>query len=417
VQIATIDSSWALPGAEPVRYRDAAPLDGFNAVLWKPSALFAEYAPELAEDGALSVGGSQVFFDDLRRRKLAMRALFKAGGTLVIEPPLPDAIRVHTLEAVLSVTLSQVLPVDGIETASARPRGLCFRGGAPFRAFWESAGHGFAPIVRLAAPGGEVLFREDGGTHVFGLYWAQQRGRVLFLPPPHPDRREQCAAALAHLLEALAGDADERLPAWARSVVTPDEQPVRMTLERLEGERDAVDGRIADARRAIHRLERRKFLFAGAGRSLIDAVSEAFWTLGCSVLQGPFGDADLVIEHAVGDALALVVASDGQIDGEVLNRLDGWIVALEKRAGRRSKGLLVINPYRRLPPDQRLDLPVALGDAAAALGHLIITGIDLFGVILDAGEAASDKHAAVAALFQASGSWRSATCHHRLSSR
>lgn len=406
MQIATIDSSWTLPGAEPVRYRDATPLDGFNAVLWKPSALFAEYAPELAEDGALSVSGSQVFLGDLRRRKHAMRALLEAGGTLVIEPPLPDAIRVHTLEAVLAVTLGQTLPVDGVETASAQPRALCFQGGAPFRAFWESVGHGLAPIARLATPGGEALFREDGGTDVFGLYWAQQRGRILFLPPPRGDRRDEFAVALAHLLEALTGDTDERLPAWARTIVAPDERPLRATLDRLEGDRDTIDHEIAAARRMLHPLERRKVLFTGAGRSLVDAVSEAFWTLGCSVLQGPFGEADLVIEHAIGDMLALVVASDGQVDDDALTRLDGWIAALEKRTGRRSKGLLVINPHRHLPLDRRPEQPAALGDAAAALGHLIITGIDLFGLVLDTNEAASDKHAAVAALFQAKGVWR-----------
>src|SRR5581483_4083415 len=313
------------------------------------NALPAEYAPERADDGALTVGGSQAFLADLRRRRLELRALLERGGTLVIEPPRPATLRVHTLEAILAVPVGQALPLDGLVTEPARPRALRFAGGAPFRAFWEQAGDTLAPAVRLRAPGGEPLFHDADGSDVFGLYWAQQRGRVLLLPPPRPEHGGPYAAALLRLIEALTGELDARLPAWASAVVPPDERPARAALAQLEAERAALDQRIAAVRRTLQPLERRKLLFTAAGRALMDAVADAFWSLGCSVLQGPFGDTDLVIEHAAGGALAHVVASRDAIGPAALIPLDGWLASLAARERRPLRGLLIVNPHRDRP--------------------------------------------------------------------
>jgi hypothetical protein len=409
MRIATIGSPLPLLDAEPLAYRDATALNGFDAVLWNPNALFAEYAPELADDGALSVAGSQAFLADLRRRRQEMRGLLDEGGTLVIEPPLPATIRVHTLEAVLAVPLSQALPIAGVTTTAARPRALGFRGGEPFRAFWARAGADLAPVARLDAPHGEVLFRDTGDPGrdgVYGLYWAQQRGRVLLLPPPRPDRRDDYAAALAGLLEALAGDGGERLPRWTRRYLARDERPLRATLDRLDAERAALDRQIAAAQRALYPLERRKLLFTAAGRSLVEAVSETFWALGCSVLQGPFGETDLVIEHEAGRALAQIVADTGPIADAALARLDVRVAELGRREGARPKGLLIINPHRLQAPDRRPAPAVALGEAAAAQGHLIVRSVDLLGILVTAGDDAARRHDAVVALLHATGLWR-----------
>ncbi|MEJ0071855.1 MAG: hypothetical protein WDO24_27545 [Pseudomonadota bacterium] len=185
MRIATIGSSLALPGAEPVRYRDPAPLDGFDAVLWNPNALFAEYAPELAEDGALSVAGSQAFLADLRRRRQEMRALLDDGGSLVIEPPLPDLIRVHTLEAVLAVPLSQALPIADLAVTAARPSALRFRGGEPFRAFWERAGPDLAPARAACGAARRGCCSAIRSTTARSVFTGRSSAAgVLLLPPP-----------------------------------------------------------------------------------------------------------------------------------------------------------------------------------------------------------------------------------------
>jgi hypothetical protein len=390
--------------AEPVRYRDATKLDGFDGVLWNPNALFDEYDGEIAEDGVLSVAGSQAFLADLRRRREDMTALLDDGGTLVIEPPAPKAIRVHTLEAIHAVPLAQALPVDGIATTPCEPAALQFQGGEPFRSFWQRAGAALAPVVRIESPPGEVLL--CAGADVFGCYWAHRRGRLLLLPPPRPAARRNHVEAVAALIDALGGEEGHRPPKWTRRYVARDEAPLRATHDRLERERADLDRRLADTRRALLPLERRKKLFTAAGRPLVEAVSDAFWTLGCDVLQGPFGDRDLMIERGADAALALVVGSTGPVDPAALDRLDGWIATLAARGGTRPRGWLIANPHRGLPPAQRPVPDKALCDQAAAHGHLVISGFDLLGTVVAAGAATEAKRAVVTAMFAATGLWR-----------
>jgi hypothetical protein len=405
VQIASIGSS--LAEAETLRYRDATSLDDFDAVVWNPRALVDEYDAERGDDGALSVGASQAFLDDLRRRRAALRALVRRGGTLVIEPPPPIAIRVHTLEAILTVPLTQALPVEGIATAAASPRALRFAGGAPFRGFWDAVGSALAPAVRVSAPGGEPLLRDADGGDVFGLYWSQHRGRVLFLPPPQPSARTAYEAALVRMLEALAGDVEEQMPGWARRVVARDEQPVRARFDALEATRAALEREIAATRRALHPLERRKRLFTAAGRSLVEAVSEAFWSLDCSVLQGPFGDADLVIERGEAVSLAWVVAGTGPVGPEALAQLDHGVAHLSARERRPIRGLLIVNPHRGVAPERRPALAESLVADALRRGHRVVTGLDLFGLVVMAAEAPARRDALLENLLGGAGLWSS----------
>ncbi|MEJ0071854.1 MAG: hypothetical protein WDO24_27540 [Pseudomonadota bacterium] len=55
------------------------------------------------------------------------------------------------------------------------------------------------------------------------------------------------------------------------------------------------------------------------------------------MLQGPFGETDLLIEHEAGRALAHIVANAGPIEEDALARLDGWVAEAGRRDGRRPK--------------------------------------------------------------------------------
>jgi hypothetical protein len=388
----------------PVRYRDATPLDGFDGVLWAPDALPTEYEDALGDDGALTVAGSQAFLADLRRRRLEMQALLEAGGTLVIEPPAPDVIRVHTLEAIHHLPLIQALPVDGVTLRRLQPEALSFHGGEPFRSFWQRAGAMLAPTVCIAGAPGEHLLR--AGDDVLGCYWAQRSGRVLLLPPPRPECRSDWLAAVAALLVGLRGEASDRLPIWAQRYVAQDEAPLRTACGQLAAERARLDQKLAETERALLPLERRKRLFTAEARALVEAVSDAFWQLGCSVLQGPFGEHDVVLEHEAGLALALVAGGSGPIERAALDQLGAWCARAGARENRRFKGILVANPYRDRPISDRPPLDPALIAAADAAGTLLITGFDLWGLVVAAGTAPASRQAAVRALFGAQGLWQ-----------
>jgi len=390
--------------ATRLAFRDHAALDEHDVLLLDPDAVLDEYAAEVERHDpapVLSVRASQALLADIRRRRADMTALLALGGAVVFHPPGDRKLRAHTLEGLIDVTAAMVLPLDGV-TAEAAPGGLpALRGGEPFTSFQAALADDLVVRTALIDPPGEALFAGDG-RRAAGFYLAHNRGHVLALPRMAGAAR--FAPALATLLARLAVGDSYAVPAWTRGHVLPGEDALRARVMRIEAERRRLDRELAEAQAALHPFEQRKLLLTGTGRALYDAASLAFWDLGCSVYQGPLGEADLAVEWEDRMALVQTLGHAGPVTEADLQALIAARAALPA-AMRGARPVLLAVPYRDRPLAQRPEPAFApeIAALAQAEGVALLTGSQLLAVSAAAWQGRLDSSAAMRSIFAASG--------------
>lgn len=198
---------------------------------------------------------------------------------------------------------------------------------------------------------------------------------------------ERFIQAVADLYQALRADAPKpHLPDWADDYRLPGETPLRETIQTAREEINALQDQINQRTTDVDGLVSHKALFTGHDNVLEAAVDRVLTDLGMKVEPGPKGRVDRV---AVFGDRKFAVEVQGVKKGakeDHARALTQWVQEIAIQDGKEPKGLLIINPYRETPLDERTAnlWPGRTLEVCEQQGHCAMTGIQLLGLYFDA---------------------------------
>jgi hypothetical protein len=204
------------------------------------------------------------------------------------------------------------------------------------------------------------------------------------------------------------------LPDWANSYQTAEEEVLYAAVRAEEAVIAKSRLNIAACRRSLDGLDRLKLLFTATGSQLEEVVGEAFKELGLAVVAGPNSRADLLGSDGVRYVAIEAKGVEGTCREAYLREVGVWTaevdlaasMAPEERAADQKaywdclsklpmdtngpesacKGILVANTFRLLPLSKRVepDFPDAMERKIAPMGVCALTGLQLFGLVVEA---------------------------------
>lgn len=378
MRVAAIGHASDHPDIDRVAFASDRSILDYDAVIWSPIGLEAEYRDAyttVGEGGAaplLSVAASARLLQDVRRRRQEFARFLDRGRIMVVDPPPPVPLRIHIIEDIIDFHPFEALP-QRLRLCTA-PSGapVVFRGGHPFRAFAELVpGRPRARAAFERFPGEPLFFAGPEGA-VAGGYVYQHPGHLLFLPLPETDGAVVDDALLALLgrIEGTGFNLD--LPDWSSDYLVPGEAAARDTLRRLMAEQETLARRLEEARQQVREAEYRKALFAGGGTVFLTAIANIFQAFGTIVLPGLLSDDSVVVED--GERFLVVLAVDGAAEPDAPQRLEDRLERFRGSFFSEAKGVVVHS--RGVQPGDGIVNDVMAGRLAAA-GHAYLTGVDL----------------------------------------
>jgi hypothetical protein len=279
-----------------------------------------------------------------------------------------------------------------------------------------------------------VIQGNKGIPQFVGGYRQVGKGFVIYLPEiSGKNGSETHFVHTARMLPSILKPPPAKLPAWADEYRTSEENHLHAEIRAEEALIADSQSRITIRSQRVDSYECLKLLFTATGFQLEDVVAEALRELGLAIVKGPNSRADLL--GSDGQRFAAVEAKglDGACREAHLREVAVWMAEVdlavsmspEERGSDQKaywdnldklpmdasgpkaacKGILVVNTFRTLPPAERRepDFPDSMERKIAPMGVCALTGLQLFGLVIEARRNPEARKEIVQMLFETKG--------------
>lgn len=378
MRVAAIGYASDHPAFEPVVFASEQSILDYDAVVWDPIGLEAEYRDAYTSPGGnsaaplLSVAASARLLQDVRRRRREIARFLERGRVMVVVPPPPVSMRIHVIEDVIEFHAAEALPQRLRLSEAASDEAVDFSGGHPFREFAERLAARPRARATFDRFPGEPLFFVGPDRAVAGGYVYHHPGHLLFLPLPETTGGPVDEALVRLVSRVGSGGFNLDLPDWSDDYLVPDEAAARASLRDLLSEQETLMRRLEEGRQRVREAEHLKALFSGSGPTFLAAITNVFQELGTIALSGLLSDDSVVVED--GERFLVVLAADGSDEADAAGHLEDRLERFRGAFFSDAKGLVVHS--RGVPPEDGVVNDVMVARLAAA-GHVYLTGFDL----------------------------------------
>ena len=187
-------------------------------------------------------------------------------------------------------------------------------------------------------------------------------------------------ADLLSAIEALGGVKVVTRPSWTERFATDEQLENRARLAefrtKVEEARDALAK--VDTEREV--IDARDQLFLGSGRALELEVRAVLELLGGEVTDAAPGRDDWRVAFPEGRAVVEVKGVAKSAAEKHAAQLEKWVAGAYEETGVMPKGILVVNTWRDVPLDLRVDadFPQQMIPYSTSRKHCLISGVQLF---------------------------------------
>ncbi|WP_445996619.1 hypothetical protein ACUWEX_13825 [Okibacterium fritillariae] len=400
-----IDPTFGVLGHEEAKFESSASFFDYDVVLWD---CFGTYKRMLAAghdyrgDPALSESLSVSLVRAIARRRIELTKFLELGRTLVLFADADRNIWVNSGKKEFSGTGRNRQTTNIVE-----PVGL-FRA-LPFE-FGASLGHGtnfsaadsrFGDLLRstqgrwsyratLTNYPGRALGTVTGTDLVIAsLEQTVSGGNVVVLPafssPSHFDPDESDGGEplnqLISYVNALVSVEEEDRPAWFDHYQLASEVARAPAITSLEERLASIQDDLERIRGEQAEDERRKLLISATDSVLERQVQDALESIGFRALEVAPGRGDLRMECDEGQIVVEVKGVTKSASEKHAAQLEKWS-AIEIENGNEAKAILIVNAWRLLGPDLRIEeaFPDQMIAYASSRNHALITGLQLLNM-------------------------------------
>jgi hypothetical protein len=289
------------------------------------------------------------------------------------------------------------------------------------------SGPEFVPFLR-------VVQGNKGNPQFVGGYRRHGDGLVIYLPDLSLKKGiELQFVNSVRAFPSILKPPPAKLPAWADRFRTSEETQFHRELRAEEALIAESQSRIAIHRQHLDACDRLKLLFTATGSQFEEVVAEALRELGLATVVGPNSRADLLASDGSRFAAVEAKGLEGTSREAHLREVGVWMAEVdlavsmlpqERGPDQKAywdslsklpmnngdhkdacKGILVVNTFRLLPPIERKepDFPDAMARKIAPMGVCALTGLELFGLVIETRRHPETKKDVVKALFETNG--------------
>lgn len=197
------------------------------------------------------------------------------------------------------------------------------------------------------------------------------------------------AEAIDKLLRTRYGlEAEARVPEWVQNHGLPAEKPIRDEIVSLEQESFELAERLAETRRQAEAAADPRKLLYEQGTPLEIVVFSALREVGAKVFEPHTkGIEDGLMECSAGKAILEIKGRGGPIKLDDVRQITQWASDARLRDGAERKPLIVGNPFRNTPVEQRQEVLAPNAKQAAINGKIaVLTTAQLFEALVRAQE-------------------------------
>jgi hypothetical protein len=281
----------------------------------------------------------------------------------------------------------------------------------------------------------QVRRRTPGGRQLVGCVHPYYSGRVICMPllDGDTDGTAEYIRSLGELPASLLKQKDP-LPDWIDSFRTKQELNCLNEVEKLLQKIKAKQSLLAREEKVIAGIREWKALFAGSGEEFKETVKEALKELGLRCVDGPPSRADLLasdgkrviaveakgLESSAREKnfrqvqswkaevdLALTVDPEDVAENPDLKRYveQLGLIGVAGKTADDCKGLIVIGTFGNIPLNERKmpDFPDNVTRSLIQSDVCAVTGLQLFGLVLQARSNPGSRANIVASLFETAG--------------
>ncbi|MEU9019988.1 hypothetical protein [Actinomadura sp. NPDC048394] len=400
----------------------------YDVVIWDPAEslrFYATHSDTYRGLPCLAEGISVRIQADADRRANEFREFIRSGRTLVVISRPPQLCYIDTGQREHSgtgrnrittnmVSLFDLLSALPCEVNPSRARGsrIEFVGDGPIVGLLRKYKEYLAYKAVLSRYPGTAVARVTGTDRVVSSIDRREDGGYLILLPVVDLRLdeedvedeegeededlyiEEAPTFQADLLEAisqLVGSATHSRPTWMERYSTTREEQIQQELTKQQKRVESARNKLAKLQQQKEAAEARDQLFLGSGRALEVEVGKVLEALGGIVIEPDPGRDDWKVAFPEGNAVVEVKGVGKSAAEKHAAQLEKWVAAELEATGKAPKGILVVNAWRELPLDERVQdaFPSQMLPYCESRGHCLITGLQLFVILADLEEDSS----------------------------
>jgi hypothetical protein len=401
-----------------------------NLIVWTPSSVIAEMTPRgnpFPKD----------VIDTLQRRLAHLREWVAQGHTLILvgHGPVPYRYKVNSHQTNHSA-LEKCPPLDEINLRIAAGTRVEYCGPAPVADLFTNhlqvlrydvvlGGANLTPLLRVA-------LGSPGATQIVGGYRPYGEGLIVYLPPISGNSAQMAAYIndASKLSDALVSKPSE-LPVWIDKYQTANDRKAFATIADLTRKASDVQNKLEAQQSLIRNSRELKRLIFDTGASFASAVAAALSELGLQVVEGPHPRADLLASNGVRFAAVEAKGVEGSTKEKDIRQTVQWMAEVDSalatskedadpdlsryveqlaklavnRDGSDCKGLLIMGSFRKTAVAERTQpsFPEPVTRVLERADVCALTGLQLFGLVLQSRDKPSLKPTLLTELFETRG--------------
>lgn len=433
-RVLTLDVYLDAPNVTHENFRSAATIFEYDVVFWDPANTLETYQfsvgdPYYKGDPRIADHETSSLAQDIIRRRSEFEEFIEMGRTLVIftapaqhfwydtgkrdksgtgrnQKVTTIVNRMDLMEAAIPAKF-RAAAAEGTRISARQSSFRSLLSGAPDR-WWYRA-------ILEEYPGEPLAVVTGTSKCVGSIKRYPKGGMLLLLPdlqgPDHPDNSDgveeldadepsvpleelteepeedlgddKASLELITWVESLRTQNGEASPPWLQRYQFPEDAETTHKIAELEAKKAEILAKIEALEGGKEISDAWKRLLYATGDELEIQVLEAFRILGFQAERGPEGRADIVLRLDTKNAVVEVKGLNSSAAEKNAAQLEKWISEEMLSGSGHVKGILVVNSYRHIPPQERSSpaFPHQMVTFSTPREHCLVTSVQLLAMV------------------------------------
>lgn len=236
----------------------------------------------------------------------------------------------------------------------------------------------------------------SGTNRVVGGSVAIKTGKIIFLPSFkffefYDDEKDVKINALLDWivqfddLTRKKENSPEEFPDWIDDYNILTESNDIKELSNLKNEKAELQKRIDKKEERLGILKKYKGLFTSTGKQLENIAKEIFEKMGFQIFPAETNRTDVIAKYNNTDVVMEIKGLTKSATEAYATQLEKWAMIFKEQEGRAPKPLLIVNAFRELPLEQRIekDFPEQMLEFSISRKHCLISTIQLLCLFIE----------------------------------
>lgn len=343
-------------------------------------ATFLEYDALLIDWGALTSGSSQEYYTDYEKRKEQLSEfLFYKKIPIIYFSPLRTEFSAYAGTFRENFNCAEFAPVPKIKVQNESGRMVKVIENTALTELYKKYEEFIEFKTYYTEKHGTVCLETPHTRKILSFYSEE----YIFLPQLNNGILKREKEFLEDLLNS-AKDVNRstleiELPKWTNDFYLPKEKTTESEIMEKQEVIFALTKELAEKEKELKEIRSKKLLFSSSGDILENEIEKVFRELGFDILESEKGRDDLILKYGERVAVVEIKGVSGSAAEKHAAQLEKWSANYFERTGIRPKSILLVNTYRDIPLDQRMEpaFPHQMIKYSTQREHCLITTVDL----------------------------------------